>query len=45
MELVLRREQEEYRSEGIEWVHIEYFNNEAICRMMDSNTEVRENGK
>jgi myosin-1 len=30
-------EQDEYRSEGIEWVHIDYFNNEPICRMMDAN--------
>ena len=40
MELVLRREQEEYRNEGIEWVHIEYFNNEPICRLMDDNPGV-----
>ena len=42
VELVLRREQEEYRNEGIKWVHIEYFNNEAICKMMDTNPEVRD---
>ena len=40
VELVLRREQEEYRSEGIEWVHISYFNNEPICSMMDSSPGV-----
>ena len=42
VELVLRREQEEYRSEGIQWVHIDYFNNEPICRMMDGNPGVRD---
>ena len=41
VELVLRREQAEYTNEGIEWVHIDYFNNEPICKMMDENPEVR----
>lgn len=29
IELVLRQEQEEYNREGIEWTHIEYFNNQV----------------
>ncbi|CAI8055484.1 Unconventional myosin-Id [Geodia barretti] len=41
VELVLRREQAEYTSEGIEWIHIDYFNNEPICKMMDESPEVR----
>ena len=41
VELVLRREQAEYTSEGIEWIHIDYFNNKPICKMMDESPEVR----
>jgi len=37
IELVLKREQEEYSNEGIEWVHIDYFNNEVICQIIDAN--------
>jgi hypothetical protein len=33
IELVLKREQEEYKSEGIPWKDIEYFNNEMICKV------------
>ena len=33
--LVLKQEQEEYAREGIEWSHIEYFDNASICTMMD----------
>ncbi len=40
IELVLKREQEEYRNEGIEWVHIDYFNNELICTLIDSHPDV-----
>ena len=29
IELVLKQQQDEYRREGIEWVHIEYFNNQV----------------
>lgn len=36
IELVLKREQEEYRSEGIEWTDIEYFNNKIICDMVET---------
>ena len=34
--LVLKQEQEEYAKEGIEWSHIEYFDNAPICSMVDS---------
>ena len=44
IELVLKREQEEYYNEGIEWVHIDYFNNEAICHMIDANPGVSISG-
>ena len=40
IELVLKREQEEYSNEGIEWVHIDYFNNEVICQIIDANPKV-----
>jgi len=36
IELTLRREQEEYEKEGIEWKAIDFFNNQAICDLMDS---------
>ena len=29
IELVLKQQQEEYRREGIEWVHVDYFNNQV----------------
>ncbi|XP_019850778.1 PREDICTED: LOW QUALITY PROTEIN: unconventional myosin-Id-like [Amphimedon queenslandica] len=35
IELVLKQEQEEYKREGIEWVHIEYFNNKIICDLVE----------
>eukprot|EP00041_Stephanoeca_diplocostata_P010600 m.168822 g.168822 ORF g.168822 m.168822 type:complete len:1039 (-) comp18222_c0_seq2:223-3339(-) len=37
IELVLKREQEEYKAEGIKWHDIDYFNNKIICDMIDSN--------
>nr|WEL12765.1 myosin class I A [Halisarca dujardinii] len=39
IQLVLKREQEEYEREGIEWVHIDYFNNEVICKLVDSSPQ------
>ena len=33
--LVLRKEQEVYRSEGVEWVHVEFQDNEPIYRMVE----------
>ncbi|XP_033899889.3 unconventional myosin-Ib-like isoform X5 [Acipenser ruthenus] len=38
IELTLREEQEEYIREGIEWTHIEYFNNSVICDLIENNT-------
>ena len=38
IELVLEREQAEYKAEGIPWKDVEYFNNKMICDMV----EVRE---
>lgn len=35
IELVLKQEQEEYQREGIEWMHIDYFNNKIICDLVD----------
>eukprot|EP01137_Pigoraptor_chileana_P033118 Opistho-2@23554 len=35
IELVLKREQEEYEREGIAWVHIDYFNNQVICDLIE----------
>ncbi|KJE97204.1 brush border myosin I [Capsaspora owczarzaki ATCC 30864] len=36
IELVLKREQEEYEREGIKWTHIDYFNNQIICDLVES---------
>lgn len=36
LELVLKQEQEEYRREGIEWQHIDYFNNQIICDLVEA---------
>uniref|UniRef100_A0A4W3J2D1 Myosin IB n=1 Tax=Callorhinchus milii TaxID=7868 RepID=A0A4W3J2D1_CALMI len=38
IELTLKEEQEEYIKEGIEWTHIEYFNNAIICDLIENNT-------
>lgn len=35
IELVLKQEQEEYEREGIEWKHIDYFNNAIICSLIE----------
>ncbi|KFP75089.1 Unconventional myosin-Ib, partial [Acanthisitta chloris] len=37
IELTLKEEQEEYVREGIEWTHIEYFNNAIICDLIENN--------
>ncbi|GMS88608.1 hypothetical protein PENTCL1PPCAC_10783 [Pristionchus entomophagus] len=34
--LVLKQEQEEYTREGITWMHIDYFNNQIICDMIEN---------
>ncbi|XP_033856554.3 unconventional myosin-Ig-like [Acipenser ruthenus] len=35
IELILRQEQEEYQREGIDWQHIEYFNNQIIVDLVE----------
>ncbi|CAH2281760.1 unconventional myosin-Ig-like [Pelobates cultripes] len=35
IELILRQEQNEYQREGIEWQHIEYFNNQIIVDLVE----------
>eukprot|EP00062_Callorhinchus_milii_P024291 gi/632984041/ref/XP_007908944.1/ PREDICTED: unconventional myosin-Ig-like [Callorhinchus milii] len=35
IELILRQEQAEYLREGIEWQHIEYFNNQIIVELVE----------
>eukprot|EP00730_Choanoeca_flexa_P005620 TRINITY_DN11985_c2_g3_i1.p1 TRINITY_DN11985_c2_g3~~TRINITY_DN11985_c2_g3_i1.p1 ORF type:complete len:1067 (+),score=311.13 TRINITY_DN11985_c2_g3_i1:157-3201(+) len=35
IELVLKREQEEYRSEGITWTDVKFFNNRVICELIE----------
>ncbi|XP_029641534.1 unconventional myosin-Id isoform X2 [Octopus sinensis] len=37
IELVLKQEQDEYNSEGIEWVHVDYFNNKIICDLVEQS--------
>ena len=36
IELVLKQEQQEYEREGIKWEHIEYFNNQIICDLVEA---------
>ncbi|XP_074106186.1 unconventional myosin ID [Cotesia typhae] len=35
IELVLKREQEEYQREGITWQAVNYFNNQVICELVE----------
>ncbi|XP_015186299.1 PREDICTED: myosin-IB isoform X3 [Polistes dominula] len=35
IQLTLKSEQEEYSREGIEWEHIQYFNNKVICDLIE----------
>lgn len=37
IELTLKEEQEEYVKEGIEWIHVDYFNNAVICDLIEKN--------
>ncbi|XP_053408862.1 unconventional myosin-Ib-like isoform X3 [Mercenaria mercenaria] len=37
IELTLKEEQEEYIREGIEWIHVDYFNNAVICDLIEKN--------
>ncbi|KAK2150781.1 hypothetical protein LSH36_389g00009 [Paralvinella palmiformis] len=39
IELTLKEEQEEYISEGIQWINVEYFNNAVICELIEKNNE------
>jgi len=32
----LRTEQEEYASEGIQWVPVQYFDNKIVCDLFES---------
>lgn len=32
---MLKQEQEEYMREGIEWQHVDYFNNKVICDLVE----------
>ena len=32
---MLQQEQEEYKREGIQWEHIDYFNNVVICQLIE----------
>ncbi|XP_046982892.1 unconventional myosin-Ia [Schistocerca americana] len=38
VEMALREEQEEYVREGLEWTHIDFFNNSAICSLIEKNS-------
>lgn len=35
IQLTLKSEQEEYMKEGIQWEHVEYFNNKIICDLIE----------
>lgn len=35
IELTLKSEQEEYEKEGIQWTHVEYFDNKIICELIE----------
>jgi len=37
IELTLKEEQEEYVREGVEWKHIEFFNNSIICELIEDS--------
>lgn len=37
IERTLKEEQEEYVKEGIEWIHVEYFNNAVICDLIEKS--------
>ncbi|XP_040287384.1 unconventional myosin-Ig-like [Bufo bufo] len=37
IELILRQEQDEYQREGIEWQHVEYFNNQIIVDLVEQS--------
>ncbi|ELU10080.1 hypothetical protein CAPTEDRAFT_167519 [Capitella teleta] len=37
IELVLKQEQDEYMREGIQWQHVDYFNNKIICDLVEAS--------
>jgi myosin-1 len=37
-ELVLQQQQEEYQREGIQWEHIDYFDNMVICNLIGNHS-------
>ncbi|XP_036886159.1 unconventional myosin-Ia [Sturnira hondurensis] len=37
IEITLKEEQEEYKREGIEWEKVDYFDNGAICNLIEHN--------
>ncbi|XP_076456180.1 unconventional myosin-Ib-like isoform X2 [Babylonia areolata] len=37
IELTLKEEQDEYIKEGIEWIHVDYFNNAVICELIEKS--------
>ena len=39
IQVVLEQEQAEYQAEGIEWVHIPFFDNTFICTMIDGQPD------
>jgi len=40
IELTLKAEQDEYKSEGIEWEDIKYYNNLPICRLIEGQGKI-----
>jgi myosin-1 len=38
IQLTLQLEQDEYVREGIPWTHIEYFDNEVICELIEGSS-------
>eukprot|EP01125_Pyxidicula_operculata_P021063 TRINITY_DN7981_c0_g1_i1.p1 TRINITY_DN7981_c0_g1~~TRINITY_DN7981_c0_g1_i1.p1 ORF type:complete len:1056 (-),score=257.32 TRINITY_DN7981_c0_g1_i1:84-3071(-) len=40
IELTLKREQDEYKSEDIKWEPVSYFNNKVICDMIEKGTGI-----
>ncbi|CAN0251246.1 unnamed protein product, partial [Discosporangium mesarthrocarpum] len=35
IEHTIRAEQEDYEDEGLEWVHVDFFNNQCVCDMIE----------
>jgi myosin-1 len=40
IDMVLRQEQEAYKSEGMQWLQINYFDNKSVCDMLDAPSVV-----